>query len=112
VQSQLRGADFVSTWRAVELSGEALLRHSDAKDDGGEHGGYLQAAVLLAASWYATTRVEFYKRSEDASATRSALVGVVYRSGRHCVVKAEWVRPSRDAPGLPQGLLASMTMLF
>jgi hypothetical protein len=112
VQSRLDSADLRWTWRGVELSGEALSRRSPAQDDSGERGAYLQAAVPMVAGWYATTRVEVYKRSEDPLATRSALVGVVYRNARHCVIKAEWVRPSGGAAGLPQGLLASMTMLF
>lgn len=111
-QNHLIGADFVWNAHGAEISGEALARRSGVSDDSGERGGYLQAVLPLAPRWYATARVEVYKRSEDAAVTRSALLGVVYRLGRHAVAKAEWAQPSGNARGLPQGLLASMTLLF
>jgi hypothetical protein len=111
-ESQLIGSDFVWRWQSVEFSGEALARRSESSADSGERGGYLQAVLPLAPRWYATARIEAYKRSQDPGVTRSGLLGLVCRLGRHWVAKAEWVQPSGSAKTLPQGLLASMTLLF
>jgi hypothetical protein len=109
---RLSGVDAVWNWRGAEISAEAIVRRGSDAEDSGERGGFVQAALPLGSGWSAVTRLEAYKRSDDARANRSALVGVVYRSGRHWVCKAEWVRPSRGSQGLPQGLLASLTWLF
>jgi hypothetical protein len=109
---RLSGVDVVWNWRGAEFSAEAIVRRGSDAEDSGERGGFVQAALPLAPHWSAVTRLEAYKRGEDPRANRSALVGVVYRSGRHWVCKAEWVRPSRGSLGLPQGLLASLTLLF
>jgi hypothetical protein len=109
---RLSGIDVVWNWRGAEISAEVVVRRGSDAEDSGERGGFVQAALPLAPHWSAVTRVEAYKRGEDPRANHSALVGVVYRSGRHWVCKAEWVRPSRGSQGLPQGLLASLTWLF
>jgi hypothetical protein len=108
----LSGVDAVWNWRGAEFSAEAIVRRGSDAEDSGERGGFVQAALPLALGWSVVTRIEAYKRSEDPRANRSALIGVVYRSGRHWVCKAEWVWPSRASQGLPQGLLASLTLLF
>lgn len=110
--SRLVGADFVWHRGRAEFSGEALRRIGSDAGDGGERGWFVQGALPLAERWWLTTRWESYKRVADANATRSALVGLVFRSGGHWVAKVEWVRPTTAAPGMPQGLLASLTALF
>lgn len=110
---RLAGIDLVWSSHGTELSTEAIVRRSATGQPGAtEHGGFVQAVFPLALRWFAVTRVETYKRADDALSSRSALLGLVYRSGRHWVAKAEWVRSNASAEGLPQGLLTSVTLLF
>jgi hypothetical protein len=108
----LFGIDGKWTWGRLELSGEAIARNDTTVTEGEERGGFLQAVVQLTDHWWGVGRVEAYKRAVDSSANRTALVGIVYRSGRHWVFKAEWAQPSDNSVGLPSGLLSSITLVY
>lgn len=110
--SHLVGADFRWSSSGLQIDGEAIVRQGAAASDSGDRGWFLQGVFPLVPRWYLSSRIEAYKRRQDNAATRSALVGVVYRSGRFWVFKAEWVQPDGRPPGVPQGLLASLTLLF
>jgi len=107
----LLGLDAVWAVQGTEISAEAIVRRS-RDDRATERGGFVQGRWPLAMRWSAVARVEAYKRAEDTGSHRSALLGLVYRSGHHWVGKVEWVEPNRAASGLPQGLLASLTLMY
>ena len=79
---------------------------------GNEHGWFLQSVLTLDDRWSAVARLEAYRRAIDPRTSLTALAGVVYRSGRHWVFKAEWAQPSDRSLGLPNGLLASVTLVY
>lgn len=108
----LVGAD--ATWNLLgsELSGEVIQRHGRDANVGEEHGWFVQAAVPVANRWWVVGRLEDYRRSIDESESRTSLLGLVYRSGRHWVFKAEWVRATGSTYGLPSGFLSSITMAY
>lgn len=108
----LVGADF--SWHVFgsEISGEAIQRRGRDANVGEEHGWFVQAAVPVANRWWAVGRVEDYRRAVDDSESRTALLGLVYRSGRHWVFKTEWAHAGGSANGLPSGLLSSLTVAY
>ncbi|MEK8049192.1 hypothetical protein AACH10_02970 [Ideonella sp. DXS22W] len=110
---RLVGLDAVWAGRGGELSAEIIERRGpDGAPDDQERGWFVQAVVPLAPRLHGVMRIEAYRRAYTSDSTRTALVGVVWRSGRHWVFKAEWVRATPSNMGLAQGLLASMTALF
>jgi hypothetical protein len=56
--------------------------------------------------------VEAYRRASAVSRSRTALLGLVYKSERHWVFKVEWARASGSVDGLPSGLLSSVTLVY
>jgi hypothetical protein len=108
----LVGVDAVWTWRRTKFSGEVISRHGNDGNTAEEHGWFAQAVTPISDRWWAVARLEAYQRAVDATENRTALVGIVYRSGSHWVFKAEWAQPSRDAAGLPSGLLSSLTLVY
>jgi hypothetical protein len=108
----LFGVDASASWGRVALSGEAIVRHPTVGPLGEERGWFLQSVVSLTEHWSGVARIEAYRRAIDPAENRTALLGVVYRSGRHWVFKAEWAQPSDDTVGLPSGLLSSLTLVF
>ncbi len=110
----LVGVDAAWTWRRVEFSGEAIMRRGSNGGTGDEDGWFGQAVVPLADRWWAVARVEAYRRPAESESARSrtALVGLVYKSGQHWVFKAEWAHAAGNADGLPSGLLSSVTLVY
>lgn len=108
----LIGADLAWTWLRSEFSAELIQRRGKDANVGEEHGWFAQTAVPIVDRWWGVTRVEQYRRAVDQSESRTALVGFVYKSGRHWVFKAEWARASGSAYGLPSGFLSSLTMVY
>jgi hypothetical protein len=108
----LIGADFAWNLLGAELSGEAIQRRGRDSNVGEEHGWFVQAAVPLVGRWWVVGRLEDYRRAVDASESRTSLLGIVYRSGRHWVFKAEWAHATGSANGLPSGFLSSITMAY
>ena len=111
-QFNLVGADFAWSLFGSELSGEAIQRRGQDANVGEEHGWFAQATVPLTHRWWGVGRLEEYRRAVDESESRTALLGVVYRSGRHWVFKAEWARATGSATGLPSGFLTSFTVAY
>lgn len=109
---QLTGLDATWSLSGAELSAEAILRRSASGAPGREDGWFAQAALPLVERWWAVVRLEAYRRAIDETAYRTALAGLVYRSGDHWVLKAEWAQPSGEGAGLPSGLLASLTFVY
>ncbi len=108
----LVGADVALNWHDSELSAEVIQRRGTDANVGNEHGWFAQAAVPLVSRWWGVARIEQYRRAIDESESRTALLGVVYRSGRHWVFKAEWARASGSTNGLPSGFLSSLTVVY
>jgi hypothetical protein len=108
----LFGVDGSASWGRLALSGEAIVRLPADGAQGEERGWFLQSVLALTEHWSGVARVEAYRRAIDPTANHTALLGVVYRSGRHWVFKAEWAQPSDDTVGLPSGLLSSLTLVF
>jgi hypothetical protein len=108
----LAGVDASWTFHRFEFSGEAISRHAAHAAQANEHGWFAQAVAPVAERWWAVARVEAYRRAIEGAASRTALLGVVYRSGRHWVFKAEWARATGQADGLPSGLLTSVTLVY
>ena len=95
-----------------EFSGEVIQRRGRDANVGEEHGWFVQAAVPVASRWWVVGRLEDYRRSVDESESRTSLLGLVYRSGRHWVFKAEWAQATGSTNGLPSGFLSSITMAY
>jgi hypothetical protein len=108
----LVGIDGAWSWRHVEFSGEAIMRHGNDGTAGNEHGWFGQAVAPIADRWWGVARVEAYRRASAVSRSRTALLGLVYKSERHWVFKVEWARASGSADGLPSGLLSSVTLVY
>lgn len=110
---EIAGVDASWSWHRAEFSGEAIDRRAQGGGpDVDEHGWFAQAVLPLVERWWGVARVEAYKRAGMAPQSRTSLVGVVYRSGRHWVFKAEWAHVGGDAQGLPSGLLSSVTLVY
>ena len=108
----LFAADLAWTWREAEFSGEVVQRRGSDANVGEEHGWFAQVAVPVVSRWWGVARLEEYRRAVDQSESSTALLGVVYRSGRHWVFKAEWAHASGGSDGLPSGFLSSLTMVY
>jgi hypothetical protein len=108
----LYGVDGSFTWHRTEFSGEAIERRARDGAVAREHGWFLQGVAPLIDRWWGVARVEAYRRATDPSDSRTALVGFVYRSGRHWVFKVEWARATGSTEGLPSGLLSSVTLAY
>ena len=108
----LFGADVAFNWRDSEISAEIIQRRGQDANVGEEHGWFVQAAVPVASRWWCVARIEEYRRAIDESEANTALIGVVYRSERHWVFKAEWARASGASDGLPSGFLSSLTLVY
>jgi len=109
---RLLGVDMSWMHAGMALSAEAIVRQGRQNGSSTERGGFVQLVLPLSQQWFAVGRLESYKRAEDKGAQRSALLGLVFRGGRHWVGKAEWVQVSPAGSDLPQGLLASLTWQF
>jgi hypothetical protein len=112
VEYDLTGVDAAWRWRRAEFSAEAIARRANDGAAGEEHGWFVQGAVPLVERWWVVARMEAYRRTVDTHENRTALLGVVYRSGQHWVFKAEWAQASDRASGLPSGLLSSITLVY
>ena len=108
----LFGADVALNWRGAEISGEIIQRRGKDANVGEEHGWFAQAAVPVAERWWVVSRLEEYRRAVDDSQSSTALLGIVYKSGRHWVFKAEWAHAAGGPSGLPSGFLSSLTMVY
>jgi hypothetical protein len=108
----LLGIDGAWSWQRVEFSGEAIARRGNDGTTGNEHGWFGQAVAPIADRWWGVARVEAYRRASAVSRSRTALLGLVYKSERHWVFKVEWARASGSAEGLPSGLLSSVTLVY
>jgi hypothetical protein len=112
IEYDLTGIDGAWRFRRAEFSAEAIVRRANDGAAGQEHGWFVQGVMPVADRWWAVARLEAYRRAFDARENRTALLGVVYRSGQHWVFKAEWARASDRASGLPSGLLSSVTLVY
>lgn len=108
----LLGADVSWIWGGAELSAELIQRRGRDANVGEEHGWFAQAVLPIRGRWWGVARLEQYRRALDQSESRTALLGVVYRSEQHWVFKAEWARASGSSEGLPSGLLSSLTLVY
>jgi len=108
----LVGVDAAWSWQRIEFSGETIVRSGTDGGTGNEHGGFAQVVVPIADRWWAVARLEAYRRAGEPAPSRTGLVGLVYKSGRHWVFKAEWASASGLSQGLPSGLLSSVTWVY
>jgi hypothetical protein len=111
-RKQLVGFDFLWSHSRIEVSGEAVYR---ASNDGGrwdEHGAYLQLVVPLTARLYGVGRYETFKPSGIEQTTRRWVAGLNMRIRPAIVLKAEWVQAHHDTGDVPDGFLASISVLL
>lgn len=108
----LVAADVTWRWWRSEISGEVIRRRGRDANVSEERGWFAQAVIPLVDRWWGVARLEAYRRAIDQSESRTALLGLVYRSGQHWVFKAEWARASGSSEGLPSGLLSSLTLVY
>ena len=108
----LIGADVALSWLGSEFSAEIIRRRGKDANVSDEHGWFAQAAVPVVRRWWGVARLEQYRRAVDESESSTALLGVVYKSDRHWVFKAEWAHASGGESSLPSGFLSSLTMVY
>jgi hypothetical protein len=108
----LRGVDAAWNWWGTDFSAELIQRRGKDANVAEEHGWFAQGVFPLVGRWWGVARVEEYRRAFDSSESRTALLGLVYRSGRHWVFKTEWARAKGSADGLPSGFLSSLTLVY
>lgn len=108
----LIGADW--QWRRdrVEVSAEAAWRFSERGRRYGEGGAYLQAVVPLGARLYAVGRYEFFDPAGATPALDLWTGGLVLKPLPALLLKAEYRTGARNRALAPDGLLASVALLF
>ena len=108
----LTGLDFFWSHDRFELSAEALYRASDQGAEQDERGGYVQFVAPLSQRLYAVVRYESYRVAREQSPTQITVAGLNFRVLPALVLKAEWAESRHNTLGAPDGLLASINILF
>lgn len=106
----LGGLDFLWRPSRSELSGEFVYRSDDGNEN--EFGGFLQAVLHMKTQWYAVSRLEYFNGLNIKSTARIGSLAVVWRNDHGQAVKLER-RFGKDSEQLaPDGLFASVGILF
>ncbi|MDR2013409.1 MAG: OprO/OprP family phosphate-selective porin [Rhodanobacter sp.] len=127
-RKQIAGVDFLWTHNRYELSGEMIYRHTNLSKTDNEKGAYLQFVAPLGGKLYAVARYEIYSVDRDdvpekiratnpnaypnGASMSFRVAGLNYRITPALVLKAEWVASSHNVMHAPDGLLASINVLF
>lgn len=109
---RLAGLDFQWHRNRWELSAEAVQRRTSGLTKRTDRGGFLQAAIPLTRRLYGVARGEALRLAGSGRTARVWVAGVNYRYSRAISLKAEWVTGRDDADTLPDGFLASASVLF
>ncbi len=108
----LIGFDFLWKSSALELSGEAIYRRDSLNQERDERGGFLQAVRPLVPRWYAVGRYERFKDKAIAGEVETLSLGVAWKPHPATILKLE-KRLGKDNDQLaPDGIFASMAVLF
>jgi len=111
-RKRLAGADFLWSRKRWEVTGEGVYRSSDEGPAFAEKGGFVQVVAPLGDRLYAVGRVEALRFAAADKTSRNWVAGLNYRYNRALSLKAEVVRGSHLQDGMPEGFLASLSVLF
>jgi len=111
-QYRLTGIDFGWSSRRVEFSGEGIWRTSDSPLIPDEYGGYVQAVIPLPRHLYAVGRYERYRNSLPNQWVTLRTFGIDYRPESGISFKLEYRDGNNNAALAPNGVLASIGVLF
>lgn len=111
-RKRLVGADFMWARQRWEITGEGAYRSSDEGAAFTAKGGFVQVVAPLTGRLYAVGRVEALRTEGADRTSRSWVAGLNYRYNRALSLKAEVVRGRYLQDGMPEGFLASLSVLF
>lgn len=109
----LYGVDFAWAWRRWELSGEFAVREANSRQGSGdERGLYAQLVAPITTRLYGVARYEQFHQSGAERDLQLYLGGFNFRLIPAVVLKAEYLRATDNDIGQPDGVLASVAVLF
>jgi hypothetical protein len=111
-RKRLAGMDFLWSHKRWEISGEGIYRGSSAGAPHTEKGGFVQVVAPLRGRLYAIGRYEQMHLDGTDHPARNWVAGLNYRYDRALSLKAEVTGGSHLPDGTPEGLLASISVLF
>ena len=109
---QLFGADLLWKFREYEVMGEYAYRLSSQGSAFKASGGYLQGVVPLWNKLYGVLRLENMHDQSIGQNTSQYIIGLNYRQNRALSYKVEYLRNFISTDIRPQGVMASVSVLF
>jgi len=110
-RKQIFGLDGRLSWQGLELSSEAVYRHSQGRGETHEWGAFVQGVLPLFTQFHAIIRYEYF-HGTALSGARLTSVGLAWRPQPPLVLKLELRDGAGNEPLVPDGLLASLAILF
>ena len=111
-RKKLLGLDYFWSRGRYELAAEAAYRISDEGNMHDERGLFIQGVAPLSARLYAVARYEFYDEAGPTPAVNLWLAGLALKLSPALVLKIEYREASELQVLAPDGLLASISVLF
>lgn len=111
-RKQLVGLDIVWSRNRFELTAEGVYRLSSKGSGKDERGAFVQGVAPLSGKLYAVARYELYRPAGASDNTQLWVAGVNYRATPAIVLKVELAGARHNTPGVPTGLLSSISLLF
>ena len=111
-RKQLFGLDARLRWHGLELTSEALYRHGQGHHGRDSWGAFVQGVVPLFRQIYAIGRYEYFHDPGTLRGARLTSVGLAWRPQPAVVLKLEMRDGGGNEPLVPDGLLASLAVLF
>lgn len=107
----LAGLDLAWTYQKFELSSEIVYRTSDHANIKDRWQGFVQNVMPLSQQWFAIGRYEFFEQTSDKMG-QVGLLGIAYKPLPPLVLKLEYQRGEHNEMLAPDGLFASVAVLF
>jgi hypothetical protein len=112
-RKQLFGLDVLWSSRGYELSSEVAYRMSSEGAQLDAKGGFIQGVVPMVDRLYAVGRIEAMRQPDlNSSTSRLWVLGLNYRYSRALSFKVEYVHYMNADNEAPEGVLASVSVLF
>ena len=99
-------------WRGYELTSEAVYRNSEGGSEPLEWGAFIQGVAPLFGHLYGVARYEYFRGSSLALRARIGTFALAYRPSAPVVLKMEYRVGADNKSIVPDGWLASFSVLF
>ncbi len=111
-RKQLFGIDGRLRWQGLELTSELIFRHPQGGRQADTWGGFLQVVLPLFHDLHAVARYEYFHDPGSLPGARLGSMGLAWRPQPALVLKFEVRNGAGNEPLVPDGLLASLAILF